>query len=205
VADSAVKDFILVANDPALDLLNTTPVLGQVPVEQLTSMADVADWLAAAGVLTPGQSRALAGRASSPKHAAAALTAVREFRESLRFVVNAIVLKTAIPPPAVNAVNQALRLAGGFWKIHGQPKAGRFSREFQRRSDTLLSRTLAPIAQAAAALLCDRDVSAIKKCDNPACVLYFYDTSRNRTRRWCSMQTCGNRMKVAAHYRRHHP
>ncbi|MER6663984.1 CGNR zinc finger domain-containing protein [Amycolatopsis japonica] len=43
----------------------------------------------------------------------------------------------------------------------------------------------------------------IKRCSAyPACTLYFDDTTRNGTRRWCSMETCGNRAKAARHYRR---
>ena len=61
------------------------------------------------------------------------------------------------------------------------------------------------IAVAAADLLCHGDLSLVKKCDNPRCILYFYDTTKNHARRWCSMAGCGNRMKAAAHYRRLHP
>lgn len=43
----------------------------------------------------------------------------------------------------------------------------------------------------------------IRKCANPECVLWFYDTSKNGQRRWCSMQGCGNRMKAARFYDRH--
>jgi predicted RNA-binding Zn ribbon-like protein len=46
------------------------------------------------------------------------------------------------------------------------------------------------------------DLTLIKKCKNPACVLYFYDTTKNHARNWCSMQLCGNREKVAAYFRR---
>ncbi|MBD0709688.1 MULTISPECIES: CGNR zinc finger domain-containing protein [unclassified Streptomyces] len=42
----------------------------------------------------------------------------------------------------------------------------------------------------------------IKLCDQPECSSYFLDTSRNGTRRWCSMALCGNRAKVARHYAR---
>ncbi|MEU4528580.1 CGNR zinc finger domain-containing protein [Micromonospora ureilytica] len=42
----------------------------------------------------------------------------------------------------------------------------------------------------------------IRRCGNPACVLHFYDTSRNGTRRWCSMDGCGARAKAARHYHR---
>lgn len=42
----------------------------------------------------------------------------------------------------------------------------------------------------------------IRGCANPACILHFYDTSKNGTRRWCSMAACGNRTKSARHYER---
>jgi predicted RNA-binding Zn ribbon-like protein len=59
-----------------------------------------------------------------------------------------------------------------------------------------------PIAESAADMLCHGDVALVKRCNNPACILYFYDTTKNHARRWCSMATCGNRMKAAAHYGR---
>ncbi|MFJ3901307.1 CGNR zinc finger domain-containing protein [Streptomyces sp. NPDC090025] len=42
----------------------------------------------------------------------------------------------------------------------------------------------------------------IRRCGRPDCARYFLDTSRNGTRRWCSMARCGNRAKVARHYAR---
>ncbi|MGW4463897.1 CGNR zinc finger domain-containing protein [Micromonospora sp. NPDC004704] len=48
-----------------------------------------------------------------------------------------------------------------------------------------------------------RQPTRIRRCGHPACVLYFYDTSRNGTRRWCSMDGCGSRTKAARHYQRH--
>jgi len=43
----------------------------------------------------------------------------------------------------------------------------------------------------------------LKICSNDACQLAFYDASRNRSARWCSMATCGNRMKGRAYRQRH--
>lgn len=40
----------------------------------------------------------------------------------------------------------------------------------------------------------------IRQCAHPDCVLFFYDTSKNGTRRWHSMASCGNRAKAARHY-----
>lgn len=57
---------------------------------------------------------------------------------------------------------------------------------------------LGPLAEAAAKLLAEGDFSLIRRCENDECVLWFYDRTRSHRRRWCSMETCGNRHKVAA-------
>jgi predicted RNA-binding Zn ribbon-like protein len=44
----------------------------------------------------------------------------------------------------------------------------------------------------------------VRPCANPECVLWFVDTSRPGTRRWCSMAACGNRDKAARHGRTRH-
>jgi hypothetical protein len=55
----------------------------------------------------------------------------------------------------------------------------------------------APMAHSAAMLFADVDRKRVRKCGQ--CVLHFYDTSKKGTRRWCSMQMCGNRLKVGAY------
>jgi len=72
----------------------------------------------------------------------------------------------------------------------------------QRRSIDQPDQLLAAIAASAAQLLGGDDLSLVKACQNPQCVLFFYDTTKNHARRWCSMAACGNRAKVAAHYQR---
>jgi len=42
----------------------------------------------------------------------------------------------------------------------------------------------------------------VRPCANPDCMLWFFDTTRNGTRRWCSMAVCGNRMKARRHHDR---
>ncbi len=64
---------------------------------------------------------------------------------------------------------------------------------------------LVPIADSAAWLLEHGDMSLVRRCENPECVIYFYDTTKNKRRRWCSMDACGGRAKAAAYYRRSHP
>src|SRR6185312_11212142 len=61
---------------------------------------------------------------------------------------------------------------------------------------------LLPIAEALARFVCSEDFTHVKACEGPACTLLFADRTRSHARRWCSMATCGNRAKQAAHRRR---
>ncbi len=51
----------------------------------------------------------------------------------------------------------------------------------------------------------DEHPEHVRKCANPDCVLWFLDTTRSRTRRWCSMTGCGNRLKARRHYHGNSP
>lgn len=42
----------------------------------------------------------------------------------------------------------------------------------------------------------------MKCCALPSCGWAFYDSTRSRTKRWCSMKTCGSRHKSREHYKR---
>ncbi|MET7683402.1 CGNR zinc finger domain-containing protein [Streptomyces sp. NPDC005423] len=42
----------------------------------------------------------------------------------------------------------------------------------------------------------------LRPCENPACRLFLLDRSRANTARWCSMKTCGNRLKARRHQAR---
>ena len=87
----------------------------------------------------------------------------------------------------------------------GVTKVVKTPRKFERRFELELNQPkqlLVPLAQSAADLLCRGDFSRLKRCDNSKCAAFFYDTSKNRMRRWCSGAECGNRMRVAAFYAR---
>ncbi|MEP3244941.1 MAG: CGNR zinc finger domain-containing protein [Sneathiella sp.] len=57
---------------------------------------------------------------------------------------------------------------------------------------------LLPIARSIANLLAEIDPALVRNCEGPVCPLWFYDTTKNHRRRWCSMELCGNRAKAAA-------
>lgn len=60
----------------------------------------------------------------------------------------------------------------------------------------MLDRVLWPIVRSTANLLISGELDRIRECAAHDCTWLFFDESRNRSRRWCSMQTCGNRAKV---------
>ncbi|MET0713892.1 MAG: CGNR zinc finger domain-containing protein [Mycetocola sp.] len=61
---------------------------------------------------------------------------------------------------------------------------------------------LSSVAQDAIDVLGGPRAARLKRCEGSRCSLLFVDTSRSGHRRWCSMDRCGNRAKVAAHRRR---
>jgi predicted RNA-binding Zn ribbon-like protein len=67
-----------------------------------------------------------------------------------------------------------------------------------------LDRILWEIAQAAAGLLTSPELQLVRFCEAPDCEWLFLDHSRNRSRRWCDMTSCGNRQKARRHYQRTH-
>jgi hypothetical protein len=58
------------------------------------------------------------------------------------------------------------------------------------------------LAAAAAKVAVEQRLDRVKICPADTCRWAFYDTSRNRSRQWCSMEVCGNRAKARAHRRR---
>ena len=63
-------------------------------------------------------------------------------------------------------------------------------------------RMLWPVTRSAAELLVSGELSRVRTCANDTCGWLFMDTSKNRSRRWCDMNDCGNRAKARRHYAR---
>jgi predicted RNA-binding Zn ribbon-like protein len=167
--------------------------------ELLVDLTAWLSWLEQAGVLQPAVTRVLGARWSHAPDAARALEEARAFRADLRRAVERITQGKPVPRSIVETVNRLLRTRVGYAEV-AKVRGGftkRFHLEFHRPSDLLV-----PVAEAASDLFCHADFSLIKRCENSACILFFYDRTKNHARRWCSMQWCGNRMKAAAFYER---
>jgi hypothetical protein len=66
-----------------------------------------------------------------------------------------------------------------------------------------VDRPIGELLMAVTASMAAGNWNRLKVCASETCQLCFYDTSRNRSGRWCSMATCGNRMKGRAYRQRH--
>ena len=193
------KRFLFVANHPCLDFINTQMILHGHAVDLLGNVDDLVAWLVQARVLDVTAAAELVGRWGGQRDGVRLFEQVKRFRAVLRAAAERIAEGRTVPPSTVGAINELLRRRIGYTQLV-RGRSG-FERSFHSESDGA-DRLLVSLAEAASDLLCEADFSLIKRCRNAACILYFYDTTKNHARRWCSMGLCGNRMKVAAHYRR---
>ena len=191
--------FPTVGGHRCLNFINTELIEQGRRVDRLQEFADLVDWLEQAQVLGSAQAKQIFRRWDQKPEGARALAEARALRRVLRAMVEGIVRGKLPSTLALKKINALLRHHTADVQLvrtrHG------FDRRpsFQPREPTHL---LVPVAESASDLLCHGDLSLILKCENPRCILYFYDVTKNHARRWCSMSVCGNRMKVAAHYRR---
>jgi predicted RNA-binding Zn ribbon-like protein len=137
---------------------------------------------------------------NDPQSADALLGKAHRLHISLHEAFNALLAKEALLREWVEPINEVLRVTEGHDELLMQ--SGNWGLEFVAREGGL-DWLLAAIARSAAELIAEGAGARLRVCSNPDCGLFFYDTSRTRRRRWCSMSRCGNRHKVAAFSRRH--
>lgn len=191
--------FLFVANLLCLDLVNTEVMSGGQRADLLGDFADLVGWLERAGAIDEREAAEALERWGRGREGARAVEAARALRGALRDMAARLAAGRRVEQATLDAVNELLRARAGYGQVV-RTRDGyeeRRVRRFERATDLL-----GPVAESAAALLCEGDHSLVKRCGNPSCILYFYDTTKNHARTWCSMSSCGNRMKVAAHYRR---
>ena len=197
------QPFLFVGNHPCLDFINTQMIVQGNPTDLLGGCEDLVAWLVQANIMNAAQAAAVMAQWNRKDQEQLFEQGIL-FRNTLREMAERIVARKSIPHSAVAFINQVLSRCPGYPQL--VYKKGGYTRQFQSQA-AQKDGILVPLAEAASDLLCSGELSLVKKCGNPACILYFYDTTKNHTRNWCSMQLCGNRIKVAAHYqrKRNHP
>jgi predicted RNA-binding Zn ribbon-like protein len=189
--------FLLVANRPILDFLNTKPVLGQGATELLPNFQALERWLIATGIVRSAHSKSVLRSWRGSREAQDFLRELIAFRERLREAV--------------------LRMEGGsapsdafLQELNARLLEHPLNTSLRKRGAVIVRESLydlrepadlwAPITNGVADLLSEALTSRIRKCES--CAIHFFDTSKKGSRRWCSMNICGNKLKVAAYQRR---
>lgn len=180
-----MEKFFWIGGARWVDLVNTEAIRDGARVELLQTPSDATVWLLVAG-LVGNDFEANAGL----------LEALKSLRAQLRALCEAAHANAEPSQSALDGVNLLLRDRALRWELNGEWEA----REVPVGREESVA--LFTLAREAAQTLGSQARAQVKPCGNPACILWFLDTSKNRTRRWCAMEGCGNRMKVAAHYAR---
>jgi predicted RNA-binding Zn ribbon-like protein len=177
-------EFVIAGGRPCLDLVAT---LGKrhdtEPIERIPDPAALGRWLAAAGLLP-----------APPAVDIGHLDRARRLREA----INTLVRVTPADPAAVATVNTEARRPDQppQLTVNAAGRAG----AAPTQGDA--STALVGIARDAVHLLGSPSAARIKECEHSHCSLVFLDETQAGRRRWCSMNRCGNLVKIANYRRR---
>ena len=180
----------------SVDFANATPSNADLSWERLILFLESTD------IVSSERGAQLLGLPQSdPQAAEALLLKAWRLGTALRKVFAAMTRKQRILAEWIVPINEVLRITEGHDELVGQENLWKI--EFVAREGGL-DWLLAAVARSGAEIVAEGTRARLRVCANPACGLFFYDDSRTRRRRWCSMAVCGNRSKVAA-FARNHP
>ena len=182
------EKFLWVGNDPSIDFINTAIVADGSPVDLLQSPEDYLEWLEGAGI-------ALRPIGAGRRAAKNGFQQATDFRGILRAAFERLTSGAALPQQILNATNAFISHQASTAEL--EVRGTKFElRPYWRATEP--ADYVSPIAWAFAEFLANADLKRLRKCKNPDCVLFFYDTSKSGTRTWCSLYICGNKMRMAA-------
>jgi predicted RNA-binding Zn ribbon-like protein len=197
--ENPLAGLSLIGGRLCLDFVNTVDEYGTHQEDKLGAYADLAWWGLHAGALAEADAAPLfALAAAEPARAAAVHARAVEMREALFRIFAAARSGDALDAAHLAVLNRELQGALARQRVMAD------GREFAFGWDDApaLERVLWPVVRDAAELLVSGDLRRVGKCCGETCDWLYLDTSRNRSRRWCDMQSCGNRAKARRHYHR---
>ncbi|NUU23109.1 MAG: hypothetical protein HOV68_16600 [Streptomycetaceae bacterium] len=148
-------------------------------VERIPVPRRLVDWLAVSGLAVESCT-------------AAQFELARELRESIHAVLTAAASQEDLPAAAVQVIND--RSAQGRAAAVLTPEG---NRQWRLGSASCVEDALGVIAADAISIVAGERDGKLALCASPTCRAAFFDTSQSRSRKWCEMNTCGNRQKKA--------
>jgi predicted RNA-binding Zn ribbon-like protein len=175
------------AGHRCLDFVNSLVATNEsAPRDSLLTPADYRTWAGMAGIAVDPPAGA--------REEQVALDRARELREAILTIVTAMTEKRPTPAAAIEHLTD--EAARSFRSRRLAPEQGRLT--WQRTRHDLDSVTDL-LAAEAAELFARKEPLPLKRCAGGNCGWFFLDTSRNKSRHWCSMTDCGNRAKARRH------
>ena len=190
-----VADLVRNGGSLCLDYINTVePRTGPVEREWLTGYADLVVWARHGDLLDEAAADALLRAAAErPADSRAAFRTAIDLREGLFRLFAAIVDGTT---PA-DADLEVLRCAYAAATAHGRLVSRGDGFAWAWDAGESLDRPWWPVAVSAMELLSHGPLDRIKQCPtDEGCSWLFIDATKNRSRRWCSMEDCGSQIKA---------
>ena len=170
------------------------------PVEYLTNYSELVAWSQLVGILDKDRGERLLNEATHrPADATAVLERALSLREAIYRIFSA--LSSGSRPPASDLAAFNAELARSLARSRIALAAEGFAWDWAGGEDAL-DQMLWPVVRDASELLTSEELDRVGQCADDRCGWLFLDSSRNRSRRWCSMEDCGNRAKARRHYRR---
>jgi len=178
----------------ALDFVNTVGSRDGDADDHLVSYGDLVAWAEARGVVARADAARLRrAAAAAPEDARAACRRAIRLREAIYGVFHR---RASGKPPAADDLATLNRFVAEMYRdAQLVVDGGRVVLQTGSPAGTL-DRPFAPVIRAAIDLLTGDQAPLVGTCADDTCGWLFLDTTRNRTRRWCTMKDCGNRNKV---------
>jgi predicted RNA-binding Zn ribbon-like protein len=195
---------IFVADSAGLDFLNSVATPIDTTIDWIANGEGLLTWLEQAR-LVPTDVLNEMRKQAKPEEIDRVAAQARNLREWFRALVQENKGKPLKGAALANLepLNRLLAKDEGFGQLVARKRGKSTALELQstrrwRSPESLLL----PIGEALARFLAEEDLTDVKACEGATCTLMFADRTRGRSRRWCSMQVCGNRAKQIAHRRR---
>ncbi len=185
-----------------LDFVNTTSGTRKTPKEHLHTYLDLVSWGRQAGLLDDDGANRLAHLAKrQPDEAARTLSGAVALREAMFRIFCGAADCQPQGEEDMKIFNAALSRALAHVRLATSQEG---CVRLWGDGDDDLDRMLWPVLRSAMDVLTsEHERTRVHKCESPTCDWLFLDTSRNHSRRWCDMTTCGNRAKARRYYDRH--
>jgi predicted RNA-binding Zn ribbon-like protein len=192
---------ILIADSTGLDFLNSVATPVDTPIDWIGNGDGLLDWLKQAN-LVPRETLDALKRGAKPGELDSAAEQTRELREWFRGFVRKHMGRRLAPRALreLDPLNRLLARDDTFRQlVHRHDEADDHLELREMRRWRTPASLLLPIGEALARFTCEENFADVKACEGANCTLMFVDHTRTKGRRWCSMATCGNRAKQAAH------